>query len=280
MISRLTCAGLCLLGLTAGALATGTAALTLSSSVAGQNVAAGAPVDWTIQVTVSAGDNFGLALIACDLAADPNNPALFDIPPGTTIPTVMNGFNRPGGITNPGEGGALSGFIGVQRGTAGQKNLIQIGGAQNTFGQAGTGGMATDPNVDSAIGQAGPQTILSGSFLAPSAQGTYSFSLQNGVVNVLTQVQSPPQFSTVSRATVDVTAASFTFTVGGTTPGDLNCDTVVDFDDINPFVLALSNPEAYALAYPDCNILNGDCNGDSLVDFDDINPFVGLLSGF
>jgi hypothetical protein len=62
-------------------------------------------------------------------------------------------------------------------------------------------------------------------------------------------------------------------------PGDLNCDTFVDFDDINPFVLALSSPEAYALAYPDCNYLNGDCNGDGLVDFDDINPFVGLLSG-
>jgi hypothetical protein len=62
-------------------------------------------------------------------------------------------------------------------------------------------------------------------------------------------------------------------------PGDLNCDGVVDFDDVNPFVLAISSPEAYALAYPDCNFLNGDCNGDEIVDFDDINPFVALLSG-
>ena len=63
------------------------------------------------------------------------------------------------------------------------------------------------------------------------------------------------------------------------TPGDLDCDGDVDFDDINPFVLALSDPVAYQAAYPNCNILNGDCDGDGDVDFDDINAFVALLSG-
>jgi hypothetical protein len=61
-------------------------------------------------------------------------------------------------------------------------------------------------------------------------------------------------------------------------PGDLNCDGIIDFDDINPFVLALSDPQAYHAAYPNCDFHNGDCNDDGLVDFDDINPFVGLLS--
>ncbi len=60
-------------------------------------------------------------------------------------------------------------------------------------------------------------------------------------------------------------------------PGDLNCDGVVDFDDINPFVLALSDPQAYQAAYPDCRLLNGDCNEDGVVDFDDINAFVALF---
>ena len=63
------------------------------------------------------------------------------------------------------------------------------------------------------------------------------------------------------------------------TPGDMNCDGAVSFDDINPFVLALSTPAGYAAQYPNCNILNGDVNGDGLVNFDDINPFVALLSG-
>ncbi len=62
-------------------------------------------------------------------------------------------------------------------------------------------------------------------------------------------------------------------------PGDLNCDGRVNFDDINPFVLALSDPGGYGQQYPGCNILNGDCNGDGEVNFDDINPFVALIGG-
>jgi hypothetical protein len=61
-------------------------------------------------------------------------------------------------------------------------------------------------------------------------------------------------------------------------PGDLNCDGVVDFYDINAFVLAISDPLAYQAAYPGCNIMNGDCNGDGVVDFGDINDFVALLT--
>jgi hypothetical protein len=61
--------------------------------------------------------------------------------------------------------------------------------------------------------------------------------------------------------------------------GDLNCDNELDLGDINPFVLALSNPAAYAEAYPNCDINNGDINEDGVVNFGDINPFVALLAG-
>jgi hypothetical protein len=61
--------------------------------------------------------------------------------------------------------------------------------------------------------------------------------------------------------------------------GDMNCDLVVDFFDINPFVLALTNPAGYAATYPQCNILHGDINGDGNVEFGDINPFITLLTG-
>ncbi len=63
------------------------------------------------------------------------------------------------------------------------------------------------------------------------------------------------------------------------TPGDLDCDGAVNFDDISPFVVALSGQEAYNDAYPDCNWLNADCNEDGTVDFADISDFVDLLSG-
>jgi hypothetical protein len=62
-------------------------------------------------------------------------------------------------------------------------------------------------------------------------------------------------------------------------PGDLNCDGVIDFADINPFVLALSDPFNFEVTYPGCNIRHGDCNNDGSVDFNDINAFVALLSG-
>jgi hypothetical protein len=62
-------------------------------------------------------------------------------------------------------------------------------------------------------------------------------------------------------------------------PGDLNCDGLLTFDDINPFVLALSDPVAYEAQYPHCHLANGDCDFDFDVDFDDINYFVALLSG-
>ncbi len=61
------------------------------------------------------------------------------------------------------------------------------------------------------------------------------------------------------------------------TPGDLDCDGDVDFDDIDPFVLALSGQVAYEAAHPNCYWLNGDTDGDGDVDFDDINGFVQLI---
>jgi hypothetical protein len=62
-------------------------------------------------------------------------------------------------------------------------------------------------------------------------------------------------------------------------PGDMNCDGLVNNFDIDPFVLALSEPDAYRLAYPDCDIMNADVNNDGLVNNFDIDPFVALISG-
>jgi hypothetical protein len=61
--------------------------------------------------------------------------------------------------------------------------------------------------------------------------------------------------------------------------GDLNCDGSINFGDINPFVLHLSNFSAWQAAYPGCPATNGDINGDGTwSSFRDINPFVALLS--
>jgi len=63
--------------------------------------------------------------------------------------------------------------------------------------------------------------------------------------------------------------------------GDLNCDGQVDFGDINPFVLYLSNYGGWVAANPGCSPLNGDINGDGTYgggSFGDINPFVACLA--
>ncbi len=61
--------------------------------------------------------------------------------------------------------------------------------------------------------------------------------------------------------------------------GDANCDDVTNFNDISPFVLALTSAQSYAARYPDCPYLNADVNADGFVDFNDINPFVAALVG-
>ena len=60
--------------------------------------------------------------------------------------------------------------------------------------------------------------------------------------------------------------------------GDMDCDGVVGFGDINPFILALSGGETqYYNSYPDCHFYNADINCSGSVDFGDINPFVDCI---
>lgn len=59
--------------------------------------------------------------------------------------------------------------------------------------------------------------------------------------------------------------------------GDMNCDGVVGFGDINPFVLALSGQQQYELAFPNCRWLNGDMNCDGTVSLADQNLFIACV---
>ncbi len=282
-----------LVGLSSVALAGPAVTLTLESPSDGQTVAAGSRIGWTIRVATSRGDNAGLALVCVNLVQDDTNPAFLDIPPGdlASLDATMDDFSRPLGISNPGEDGAATGYVGVQRGVAGRMDLVQIGGGQNTFGVAGPAGMGQDILVETGVGQgAEPQLVLCGSFAAPSTAGMYRFRLRDPLANVLATVSGPPQSSSVMAATVDVGSASFSFTVQASLPicpGDCDCDRRVTFDDINYFVAALVGHGAGWAGYygrehdgqvPPCNYANCDINDDGQVDFDDIDPFVALLA--
>ncbi|MBL8877501.1 MAG: hypothetical protein JNG88_00150 [Phycisphaerales bacterium] len=56
--------------------------------------------------------------------------------------------------------------------------------------------------------------------------------------------------------------------------GDLDCDGLINNFDIDPFVLGLTDPAAYAAAYPACDATNGDVNRDGVLNNFDIDPFV------
>jgi hypothetical protein len=60
-------------------------------------------------------------------------------------------------------------------------------------------------------------------------------------------------------------------------PADTNCDGHIDFFDIDPFLLALFDENAYAAAYPDCWAIAADANRSGSVDFFDIDPFLACL---
>ncbi|HVP12975.1 MAG TPA: hypothetical protein VMV94_17505 [Phycisphaerae bacterium] len=266
-----------------------TVTLTLQSPQSGQMVSPGASVDWTLSASVPASGSSGLAAVCVDLAQEFTNPSFVNVLPAGGVPSGMADFSRPLGISNPGEGGAATGYIGVQRSPTGQsyKNLIQIGGAQNTFGstpppELGVGQSAT---VVSGIGQSGtPQIIASGSFPAPGTAGTYTFLLENAMANVLTAGSPPPagQHWPVSQADMNISGAQFTFQVQGMLRGDLNCDGVVDTGDISHFVQALVDPAGYAAdhdgsPYSACQRIRADMNADNLEDGLDIRSFVDAL---
>jgi len=59
--------------------------------------------------------------------------------------------------------------------------------------------------------------------------------------------------------------------------GDMNCDTLLNTDDISHFVQALLNPSEYLSSHPGCDILRGDMNEDGAVNGLDIQPFVSTV---
>jgi hypothetical protein len=59
--------------------------------------------------------------------------------------------------------------------------------------------------------------------------------------------------------------------------GDMNCDGICDFDDLDGFVLALIDAEEYGKQFPECDLANGDIDASGAVDFGDVDGFVVRL---
>lgn len=85
---------------------------------------------------------------------------------------------------------------------------------------------------------------------------------------------------TDSGSTAYGPSAPFTmkFTNRTLVPGDMNCDGSLSVSDIAGFVQALTDPAAYAQAYPGCDVSLADMSGDGAVSVGDIAGFVDALT--
>jgi len=267
-------------------LAQPTATLTLTSARNGVTIGQSQPVDWHVSVSMAVGTTSGLAGVVVDFTQAAANPALLDIPTATSVPTSpvnLSDFSRPRGISNGQPGNPMvSTYTGTQVGPIGAKNLLQIGGMQNTFGVAGAvlGGdgmplLGRDTTIDTGIANGSLVAFASGTFAAPSAPGVYTFTISNGRVNVLTSATPTPTDVAAAVVAYSPADASFSFTV---TAACCNADYDGDGDtgtdlDIEAFFACLG-----ANCCPTCGPIDFDCDGDSGTDLD-IRAFFRVLGG-
>jgi hypothetical protein len=128
------------------------------------------------------------------------------------------------------------------------------------------------PTVDIAVSVRGPDGPFQPVATAVPNNGRYQWSVRPTLVGSDCYLRLT--LNATSPVTVTTPNAFEIPNLGPSPLCDMNCDGLFNFDDINPFVLALSDPEGYAAAYPACDYYNGDCNFDGRVDFDDINCFL------
>ena len=235
--------------------------VSLTSPSNGQTVAPGAIIEWTVAAQISAGGSPGLALIATDLIAAVGNPAPIDLVPADAVPSGMEMFAPPDGVTNPGEGP-----IRAYGGTLYEGKLLQIGGGQNNGGAVPVdGGVATSPQV-----------VATGSFVAPAALGEYTVSLVAPIGNVFSEINDVPAFSPAVAANVGDAGQSFTFTVAdsGCVCGDIDgSGGPVELADFATLALCYG---LVAPSLPDCDpdaFACSDLDGDMVVDLADFATF-------
>ncbi len=176
--------------------------------------------------------------------------------------TVSGSVVNSGASVEPGTSAGILTITGNYTQNVAGRLAIQLGGPDPGTGYdrlalSGSATLAGELNISTANGfepTPGQQFVI---LTAGSVSG--SFSSTTGPVSY--QVIYNPQ-----NVTVVVLAPCV---------GDLNCDGHIDFGDINPFVLYLSNFGAWQAAFP-----NGDINCDGTygqASFGDINPFVALM---
>ena len=229
----------------------------LMSPQDGATFVAGSTINWTIEFEVT-GDTDGATAIVVDYVQNPSNPVGTDLSAAPGVPSGMEGFARPAGITSPaGYGGTVLGLPSV-------RDVLDIGGVQNTLGVVIGPGIGEDIVVDLGVG-IGRQVLASGSFVLPSSSGTYSYLVQNGRASLLLEGEARPMVVSVdtSEARIDITA-----TGGSCSVADIAAPFgVLDLQDLVAFITAFQAQDPIA-----------DINNNMVFDLSDITLFVGAFN--
>jgi len=108
-----------------------------------------------------------------------------------------------------------------------------------------------------------------------SREATGDLDAEGQAVFQSDSTQWPTEVATFIEVTVNPASEGF----DGVITGDMDRDADVDFDDINPFVLGLNDPEQYLTDFGIPSSSTGDTDFDGDQDFDDIGGFVAILTG-
>lgn len=190
-------------------------------------------VNYCIKGTLTNDGNLGLATFGVDLQTTtgiPQQPANSVDDTKTFAPPF--GYN-PGGFGGTPDGG----------------NLLQIGGAQNTIGHAGTSPKGTlVTNV--ALGT--EQVLAVGQVTLPLGTGTYTISISQATA--FAGVLLPGPVYPVDLADVAVATPSFTVTVGSSPAAPLQVTAGANVEWVyedQPVALeaTVGNPNGYTLTY-------------------------------
>ena len=248
------------------------ATIDLMSPQSNSTVLPNSTVQWSIVIQMDLNTR-GLAGWSADLLQSTSNPSQFDMPPADLATSLLSDFDRPRGIANPLVTGAGGGYAGTQVGLPGARNLIQLGGAQNTFGVS-LGTIGTDPLVNADIARNAQVTVASGQFFLPSTAGTYCFQLANVRVNSLERPANGAAWWVRRATTTGVN--EFCVTVGGQ-----QCDSI-DFNNNTVFPEDQDVIDFFAvLAGGECEVCNDiDFNNNTVFPEDqDVIDFFRVLAG-